>query len=395
MTASVDVIPGDARPMALAITTMAACALPLFFTSALALGIQRDLGLDDRHLGLSITAFWVVATVGSLPAGWLAERIGPARGVRLAGALVGAGALGIALLASSFGSFVALLGLTALGNAFVTPAISGVVAGRLRGGRRGTTFGLQQSGPPLASVVAGVALPTVGAALGWRWVFALGGVAVLAVTWTVGEAQRRTAGPRSLAGRSPGGADRRRGAVALPVLGATVASGTANGLIAYVVVFATGTGLSSATAGLLLAAASTVCVAMRVALGVLADRAPRPRLPQMGALLLAGSAGFALLAAGTPFTTVAGCLLALGVGWGWTGLYILAAVEQAIGPPERAVGVAATGTFAGAMVGPLLVGLLAGAASFTVAWMACAGLSLVGALAFLSARSRVETGVAR
>jgi len=88
--------------MALAITTMAACALPLFFTSALALAIQRDLGLADEEIGLAIAAFWVLATLGSLPGGWLVDRIGPARGVHLAGACVGAGSLAIAAFADSF-----------------------------------------------------------------------------------------------------------------------------------------------------------------------------------------------------------------------------------------------------------------------------------------------------
>jgi len=374
-------VPAEARGMALAITTMAACALPLFFTSALALEIQRDLRLADEQIGLAIAAFWVFATLGSLPGGWLVDRIGAARGVHLAGACVGAGSLAIAVLADSFGAFAALLALTGLGNAIITPGISTVVSRSLAAGRRGTTFGLQQSGPPLASVVAGIALPTAGAALGWRWVFALGAVAAVAATGVV-----RDAGAASPERPAATPAPQRRGPSRLLVLGGTLASGAANGLLAYLVVFSVAAGLSTAAAGLLLALASLTCVATRIGLGVLADRRPAPRLPQMAGLALAGVTGFALLVVEAPWATVVGCTLALGIGWGWAGLYMLTAVEQGRTAPGRAVGAAATGTFAGAMVGPPLVGLLSAGASFALAWLVCAALSLVAAWAFLGAR---------
>jgi MFS family permease len=374
-------VPTDARGMALAITTMAACALPLFFTSALALSIQRDLRLADEQIGLAIAAFWVLATLGSLPGGWLVDRIGAARGVHLAGACVGAGSLAIALVADSFAAFAALLALTGLGNAIIAPGMSAVVSRSLRAGRHGTTFGLQQSGPPLASVVAGIALPTAGAALGWRWVFALGAVAAVAATGIVRDADAASL-ERPAAGPAPG----RRGPSRLLVLGGALASGAANGLLAYLVVFSVAAGLSTAAAGILLALASITCVATRIGLGVLADRRPAPRLPQMAGLALAGVAGFGLLAVEAPWTTVAGCTLALGVGWGWAGLYVLTAVEQGRAAPGRAVGAAATGTFAGAMVGPPLVGLLSAGASFAFAWLVCGALSLVAAWAFLGAR---------
>jgi predicted MFS family arabinose efflux permease len=156
------------------------------------------------------------------------------------------------------------------------------------------------------------------------------------------------------------------------------------------VVFSVDSGLSTAAAGWLLAAAGGACVLTRVALGVRVDRGRRSRLPEMAVLMLISVPGFALLAVDAPWATVAGCLLALGLGWGWAGLYVLTAVEQSRYAPGRSVGAAATGTFAGAIVGPLAVGLLADAASFGVAWLACAGLCLLAAAAFLGARRRQE-----
>lgn len=376
--------------MALAVATLAACALPLFFTFSLALDLKRELDMTDARLGMAITAFWVVATLASLPAGRLVDRIGAARSVHVAGALVALGSLGIAAAAHSFAAFAALLAVTGLGNAFVGPAMSALVTGDLRPRRRGAVFGLQQAGPPLASVVAGLALPTAAAALGWRWVFGLGAAAAAVATGVVRGARVHPGGKAS-AGREPAATHRARQATPrtfalLLAGGGFLASGAANGLVAYLVVYASGHGLSPGAAGILLAGAGIVCAATRIGLGVLADRRRAPLLPQMAGLALAGTAGFALLAVGSTGTTLAGSMLALGVGWGWAGLYVLSAVEHGADTPGRAVGAAVTGTFAGAMIGPLLVGLVSSAASFELAWLTCAALSVVSAGAFLCAR---------
>lgn len=378
--------------MALAVATLAACALPLFFTFSLALDVERELDMTDAQLGVAITAFWVVATLASLPAGRLVDRIGAARSVHIAGALVALGSLGIATAAHSFAAFAALLAVTGLGNAFVGPGMSALVAGDVRPRRRGTVFGLQQAGPPLAAVVAGLAVPTAAATLGWRWVFGLGAAAAAVATGIVRDDHRGRAGAG--AGSEPtanSGARQSepRAFAVLLAVGGLLASCAASGLVAYVVVYASAGGLSASAAGILLAAAGIVCVATRIRLGILADRRGAARLPQMAGLMLAGTAGFALLAVGATATTVAGTMLALGVGWGWTGLYVLSAVEHGADAPGRAVGAAVTGTFAGAMLGPLLVGLLSTAASFELVWLVCGALSAGGAAAFLSAR-RVE-----
>ena len=380
----------DAHTMMLAVATLAACALPLFFTAGLALDLQRDLGLSDARLGAAITCFWIVATLASFPSGRLVDRIGAARSVRLAGALVALGSLGVAVGAHSFTLFAALLAVTGLGNALIAPAMSAVVAGNLRPHRNGAVFGFQQSGPPLASVVAGLALPTAAAAFGWRWVFALGAAAALAATGAVrGERVEHTPRPirHETRPEAPGAASSGGPAfVVLVVAGGLLASAAANGLIAYLVLYAAGSGLSPAAAGILLAAASVTCAATRIGLGLRSDGSSTPVLPQMAALVLAGAVGFALLAAGTGWTTVVGSMLALGIGWGWAGLYVLSAVRHGGRAPGRAVGAAVTGTFAGATIGPLLVGLLSSVASYELAWLVCAALSLASAAAFFAAR---------
>lgn len=375
--------------MSVAVATVATYALPLFLTASLALDIGRALDMTVARLGVAITVFWVVATTSSFPAGRLVDRIGAVRAGRLAGALVVLGSLGIAA-APSFEALTAFLAVTAIGNAIIPTAMSALVTGELRARRRATVLGLQQAGPPLASVIAGLALPTLGATLGWRAVFVLGAVAAALATLAVRAGEGRQRSTPSARGGAAGTSEFTR----LLALGGLLASAAASGLIAYLVVYAADAGFSEGAAGILLAVASIVCVATRVQSGVRVDRRRAPLLPQMAALVLAGTVGFALLVVGTASTVAIGSVLAVGIGWGWSGLYILAAVEHGGAASGRTVGTAVTGSFAGATLGPLLVALVATAASFEVAWAVCAALSVAGAAAFVAA-GRHEVRVAQ
>lgn len=374
--------------MTVGVTTVATYALPLFLTASLALDIERDLGMSVARLGVAITVFWVVATSASFPAGQLVDRIGAVSAARRAGILVVLGSLGIAA-APSFWVFTTLLAVTAVGNAIIPTAMSALVTGELRARRRGTVLGLQQSGPPLASVIAGLALPTLGATLGWRAVFVLGAVAAALATLVVRGGEGQPAAPLP-SGQTAG--DGARPFTRLLALGGLFASASASGLVAYLVVYAADAGLSEGAAGLLLAIASVVCVITRVRAGVRVDRRRTPLLPQMAALVLAGAVGFVLLVVGAASAVVVGSVLALGIGWGWSGLYLLAAVEHGTAGTGRAVGTAVTGSFAGATLGPLLVALVATTSSFEVAWAVCAVLSVTGAAAFVAA-ARLELRV--
>ena len=227
--------------------------------------------------GVAITVFWVVATTSSFPAGRLVDRIGAVRAGRLAGALVVLGSLGIAA-APSFAAFTAFLAVTAIGNAIIPTAMSALVTGELRARRRGTVLGLQQAGPPLASVIAGLALPTLGASLGWRAVFVLGAVAAALATLGVRGREGRQPDQPAAHGGGGGASEFTR----LLALGGLLASAAASGLIAYLVVYAADAGFSEGAAGILLAVASIVCVATRVQSGMRVDRRRAPLLPRIG-----------------------------------------------------------------------------------------------------------------
>ena len=63
-------------------------------------------------------------------------------------------------------------------------------------------------------------------------------------------------------------------------------------------------------------------------------------------------------------------LVAGSLGWAWPGGLNLAVVQRSPEAPAWAVGVMMTGLFAGAVAGPLLVGVLADHGHFDGAWLA-------------------------
>ena len=92
------------------------------------------------------------------------------------------------------------------------------------------------------------------------------------------------------------------------------------------------------------------------------------------------AAGYLLLLTERAPLVVAGALLAGGVGWSWPGALTLAVVRRAPSSAGWAVGVMMAGLFVGAIVGPLVVGLLAERGAYAVAWLACAALALAASV---------------
>jgi predicted MFS family arabinose efflux permease len=228
------------------------------------------------------------------------------------------------------------------------------------------TFGAKQSAIPLATLVAGVAVPTVALTLGWRWAFGISAALAAGALLLVPPDQPD---PRPAH-------ERRRGRVGVGMLllgvAAALAAGAANALAAFLVDSSVTRGLPEARAGLTLTLGSALCVTCRVLVGWLADRWQRGHLGFVAALLAAGTVGTALLAIDSDAALVVGVLLAFGLGWCWPGLLAFAVVRLRPQAPAAATSVTQTGVYAGASAGPLGFGLLATHTSYPVAWLAAA-----------------------
>jgi MFS family permease len=363
--------------------------MPGFLTASLAPRIRADFAFGDSTLGLAVGMFYVVSASASIPAGRLVDRVGAARGLRLAAGLTAISCLAIAALARSAVSLTVLLLIGGVANALGGPSVSALLKREVADHRQGVAFGAQQAGAPLGALLAGLALPAVAIPFGWQWAFVVAAALVLlAVAFAPGAAARAVSS--APAGRRP------RTFSSVHALGAAavLASAAGVGFVSFLVTYAVESGMSEVAAGLLLAGVSLAATISRIAVGVFADRAGQEPLPAVATMLGASVAGYLLLTTGEPGVIVAAALLAGGLGWAWPGGLTLAVVQRSPQAPGWAVGVMMTGLFVGAVTGPLLTGLLAEHDLFTLAWIACAGLALLAA-ATIAATLRRESRTPR
>jgi MFS family permease len=374
---------GQGRALATAIAVTTICVLPAFLTGGLAVRIRADLGFGVAELGLAVTAFFASAALASALLGRVVERIGSRSGMLVATLLGALSLAGIGAFASSWGQLVGFLVLAGAGHALGHPASNLLLAGAIARRRQGLAFGLKQAAVLAATLLGGLATPIVGLALGWRSAFLFGAAIALAIGALVwrSEARLPAAAPRSGPRRA------RLGPLLLPTLGICLGSAAGVSLAAFLVEAGVASGMGESAAGLLLAVASAVGLAVRVGAGWHSDRRASGRLRIVVAMLVAGACGFGLLALADPgWPFVAGALLAFGLGWGWPGVFNFAIVDIHRQAPAAATGITQTGTYAGSAAGPLAFGLVVEHGSYTTAWLCSAGIVLAAAAAMHAGR---------
>jgi predicted MFS family arabinose efflux permease len=364
------------RMVAAAVLATTAGTLPTFLIGGLAVQVEQDVGIDAAQLGGLVTTFFALSAVSSTPAGHLTERLGTFRSILLAATCSGAALALVGALGTSFAVIAAGLALAGLGNSVAQPAANLLLARGIPPGHRGLAFGIKQASVPLASFLAGAAVPALGLTIGWRWAFllgVLGPVVAVALTPRLDDApKRRAAGVRTSSLRS---------LVALAVAaGAGTAAATTLGT--FLVASAVDAGMAPARAGILLAVGSALGVAARVSAGWRADHREGGHLRSVRAMMLGGAVGFALLAvAEGELLLVLGTALGFAAGWGWNGLLVFAVVQHNLSAPAAATGVTQTGLYVGGMTGPLTFGLLSVRYGFAAGWWLGVALLLVAAVA--------------
>lgn len=402
---------GPGLTVATVAAALVGASLPVFLLSALAPAIQRDLGFGEAALGVAVAAFFLAAAVSSVPGGRFADRFGASIALRTGLLIAAAGSTGVALLAGSRWSLTAVmfLGGTALG--FVDTGGARAIAAAVPPARQGFAFGIKEASIPVASFLAGASVPLLGAQLGWRAAFTVGvGFAVVVAV----SVSRRL--EESGEGRSPAPSDPRPRTSPAPAdtstsnmwpllllsLTAALGGGAAAATTAFLVASSVAGGLGPGVAGMLLAGASAVAIAARLAVGAAADRRVTAAVPIVASMLVIGALGAAGLAIGATVdllsdavvaaVLVAGAVLAIGAGWGWTGLVFLAAVRLDAERPAKAAGIVLAGLGLGGAAGPALFGAVAGRAGYGPAWTIATAAMLtaagIAATAHRLARSR-------
>lgn len=276
--------------VAQAVFIITACTLPGLLVGGLAGEIRGDLGLSGFTIGLAAAAFWLAAAVASNPAGRVGDHLGPTTGVRVGGGLAAAGALGAAA-ANSPAILTAALAVGGFANAFATPGVSALASRAIPLRRQGFAFGVELAGPAAAALLAGLALPIVAGPSGWRQAF------ILAAALSIGAAMIAPREAVTAPHADPRSESTRLQPLLMLTAGATAANAAAGALLTFLVVYCIEIGLSTASAGVLLAAASGGAIAVRLGLGLLLAAG---QLVESGSypLIWCLCAGLAVLAAG-------------------------------------------------------------------------------------------------
>lgn len=331
-------------------------SLPVWLTGALAVQMRADLGFDESGLGLTVAAFFGTSSLLSTPGGRAAERLGAAASTRLAAAAGGVSLLLIAVAARSLPLLLGCLVVAGAANGLAQPATNLLIAHRIPPERLGLAFGVKQSAIPMSTVLGGLAVPLVALTVGWRWAFVGAGLLSLVLAWSDPGASGDAVVRR---GARRGEDDTRLGALVLLGAGAALGAAAAGTLGSFLVSAAVDAGIDEGPAGLLAFACAACGIATRVALGARADRRGRGHLAVTSMLMAVGSVTYLAIGSGEPAAIVAGGLLAYCTAWAWPGLMNLSVVRANPGAPGAATGITQTGTYVGAVVGPLLFGVAA------------------------------------
>ena len=357
--------------------------LPMFLTGSMAVQITEDLGFGATGLGLAIGIFRGTGALSAVFTGRLVDRLGGVWSVRLAATIAIVVALGIGLWARSWWQLVVWLMIGSAANTIAQPAANRMLVNRVPPERQGLAFGVKQSAPPVATLLAGLSVPLVATTVGWRWAFSLAVILALVVAAGAGRPAPRSAPLR----RSDGPRQPLDGRRTLILLAASFGIGTAasSTIPVFYVDAAVDAGSSSSLAGTMLAVASIAAILVRLCGGLAADRMVNGHLRLCAVLLLSGATGLLLLATGDVTLMALGAIVGLAGTWGFNGIFFYAVVRSRPKRPGSVTGVIMPGALTGTSVGPMAFGVIAGATGYSTAWLAAVLVAIAGAAAMLLA----------
>ncbi len=236
---------------------------------------------------------------------------------------------------------------------------------------------------PMATLLGGIAVPVVALTVGWRWAYAGGGALAL-VAVAVAPGRHGPAAPRPRG--EPPRPNASLGPLSLLAVGVGFGAAAAGALATFLVSASVDSGLSAGEAGWLLTFGSLAGVLSRLWMGARADRRGGGHLRVVALMLGGGALAFVLFSLGGPLTYVLVTPVAFGMGWAWPGLFNFAVVRNNPDAPSHATGITQTGTYVGALAGPLAFGWAAEAWSYSDAWLLGVSWYLLGAGAVIGGR---------
>lgn len=353
--------------------------MPVFLTGAMSVQMADDLAFGVAGLGTAAGLFRMTQVGTSVFLGRLADRLGAVWSLRLAALISATACAGIAMSARTLLSLSLWLVFGSCANALGQPAANRLLIYRVPSERLGWAFGLKQSATPVASMLAGLAVPMLALSVGWRYAFLANALLALAVVIAVG---KRLPGPNPSAGTTrPTKArleNRRMVLLFATALGLALMANAS--IPTFFVGSAVESGVAISTAGYLLAAGSLCAVIVRLVAGWWCDNRGGQPLVIASWTIGIGSIGIGMIATSDPRLMPAGVIVAMAGAWGFNGLFWFAMVRAYRNTPGRITGALAPGGFVGATSGTFVFGFVVAQTSYPFAWWMNTAIAVIAAV---------------
>jgi ACS family hexuronate transporter-like MFS transporter len=351
--------------------------------------IRADLGISRAGIGLLTAAIFLGAALASTPAGHLTDRLGAARLLVLAMLGVGTAEFVAALSPVVWLFVIAVFGV-GLAYGCITPPTNVIVRGAADDANRGLIMSSKQIGVTLGGLIAGLTLPLIADAYGWRTALfapAAAAFVIAALAFLTRANLRRQTGPVAHTALRA-----QRLIVRLPWrLGVGgfgfLMAGLQLSFVSYLAVFLTEQhGYRLGIAGISLAVTMLGGTIGRLGWAVVSDRWFSGRrgagLALTAGIAAVGLVGLAVLPTGPLLWP---CVALVGLSSiGWNGVFLTLVAESV--PPShvgRMSGWALRSVFTGVVVIPPVIGLIADRADWSVTWLVAAALTTVAGVGIL------------
>ena len=354
---------------------MALAVVPIPTLGVLAPFLVNELGISATQLGLAAAAFGLVGGLTAPRLGRAADRLGPKGALTLLFA-INTGALLVATVAFDEWVLILALAIAGLSQGVATSATNITVSELVSVESWGLVTGIKEAGVPAGALIAGVTLPLIAVAAGWRagfFTFALVSAACLLLVQRLFNHER----PKRASRFKINDGDLSPFVNRLALFAFFVGFGT-NALLTFLPLFAEAAlGFEVVPAGLLVAAAGTASVIGRVGWSAVTARwdVPRIQLMAIAFLALVATLLLAVSSGGVSWLIWIGAVVFGLSAFSWTSVGAMAVIRNVA--PET------TGLATGRLILGFGVGLGVGPIAF--GWLVDASQSFLGSFLLLAA----------